>query len=48
MATARNIDASKVRALVERHVKGRILGIFGQPHVNVLDVNLALDRGEAG
>jgi len=48
VATARNIDASKVRALVERHVKGRILGIFGQPHVNVLDVNLALDRGEAG
>ena len=48
VATARNLDAAKVRALVERHVQGRILWIFGQRHVNVLDVNLALDNGEAG
>jgi potassium-transporting ATPase KdpC subunit len=48
VASARNLDAAKVRALVERHLRGRILWIFGEPHVNVLDVNMALDNGEAG
>jgi potassium-transporting ATPase KdpC subunit len=48
VAQARNLDAGKVRALVEKHVQGRVLWIFGQPHVNVLDVNMALDSGEAG
>jgi K+-transporting ATPase ATPase C chain len=47
VATARNLDAAKVRALVERHLQGRSLWIFGEPHVNVLDVNIALDNGEA-
>jgi K+-transporting ATPase ATPase C chain len=47
VAKARNLDASKVRALVESHVQGRILWIFGEPHVNVLDVNMALDNGGA-
>jgi K+-transporting ATPase ATPase C chain len=47
VAGARNLDAAKVRAVVERHVQGRVLWIFGQPHVNVLDVNRALDAGEA-
>jgi K+-transporting ATPase ATPase C chain len=47
VATARNLDAAKVRALVERHLQVRILWIFGEPHVNVLDVNIALDNGEA-
>lgn len=47
VASARNLDAAKVRALVERHLQGRILWIFGEPHVNVLDVNMALDNGEA-
>jgi potassium-transporting ATPase KdpC subunit len=48
VAAARNLDAARVRALVERHVQGRALLVFGEPHVNVLDVNLALDAGEAG
>jgi K+-transporting ATPase c subunit len=34
--------------MVEKHVQGRVLWIFGEPHVNVLEVNMALDAGEAG
>jgi K+-transporting ATPase ATPase C chain len=48
IASARSLDPARVRALVDRHVQGRILWIFGETHVNVLDVNLALDSGEAG
>ena len=48
VASARSLDATRVRALVEKHVQGRVLWIFGQPHVNVLDVNMALDAGGAG
>jgi len=48
VANARGLSPAKVRALVEKHVHGRILWIFGEPYVNVLEVNLALDRGEAG
>jgi K+-transporting ATPase ATPase C chain len=47
VASARSLDSTKVRSLIESHVQGRILGIFGEPHVNVLDVNMALDNGEA-
>jgi K+-transporting ATPase ATPase C chain len=48
VARARGLDSARVRALVEKHVQGRILWIFGEPHVNVLEVNMALDAGEAG
>ena len=48
VATARNLDPAKVRALVEKYVQGRVLGVFGEPHVNVLALNVALDNGEAG
>lgn len=48
VAQARNVDPAKVRALVEKYKHGRILWIFGEEYVNVLEVNLALDRGEAG
>ncbi len=48
VARARGLDAGRVRALVEKYVHGRILWIFGEPYVNVLEVNLALDSGEAG
>ena len=48
VATARNLDPAKVRALVEKYVQGRSFGVFGEPHVNVLALNMALDNGEAG
>jgi potassium-transporting ATPase KdpC subunit len=48
VATARNLDPAKVRVLVEKYVQGRVLGVFGEPHVNVLLLNMALDNGEAG
>jgi len=44
VARARGLDVGLVRQLVERHIQGRQMGILGEPRVNVLQINLALDH----
>jgi potassium-transporting ATPase KdpC subunit len=48
VAAARNLDPARVHALVEKYVQGPVFGVFGESHVNVLALNMALDNGEAG
>jgi K+-transporting ATPase ATPase C chain len=48
VARARNLPVEKVLTLVAAHTQGRVLGIFGEPRVNVVELNLALDAMERG
>lgn len=43
IASARGVGEAQVREVIEQHVEGRTLGLLGQPRVNVLLTNMALD-----
>jgi K+-transporting ATPase ATPase C chain len=48
IAKARNLSQEQVSALVGSHTESRLFGILGEPHVNVLKLNLALDAMRSG
>ncbi|MBT2767514.1 potassium-transporting ATPase subunit KdpC [Stenotrophomonas sp. ISL-67] len=48
VAGNRGLSLEQVQALVEAHTQGPQWGVFGQPRVNVMDLNVALDRAKSG
>jgi potassium-transporting ATPase KdpC subunit len=48
VAKARGLDTNRVEMMIAQHTDGRFLGIFGEPGVNVLKLNLALDGLKSG
>jgi K+-transporting ATPase ATPase C chain len=45
VAAVRQLPVATVQRLIEKHTVGRSWGFFGEPGVNVLDLNIALDQG---
>ena len=48
VAQARGLAVARAQQLVQQHTEGRVLGLLGEPRVNVLRLNLALDALKAG
>ena len=48
VARARKMPEDRVRQLVAANTEGRLLGLLGEPHVNVLKLNMALDAAAGG
>jgi K+-transporting ATPase ATPase C chain len=48
VAKARGLSDAEVVTLVNTQTQGRMYGLFGEPRVNVLDLNMALDAIKAG
>ncbi len=46
IANERGLSVAKIQQIVTAHTQGKFLGIFGEPHLNVLDLNLALDSAK--
>jgi K+-transporting ATPase ATPase C chain len=44
VARARNLPLAQVEALIKAHERGRLFGLIGERRINVLELNLALDR----
>ncbi len=47
IAKARGMSQQAVQQVVDSHIEGRFLGVFGEPRINVLELNLALDGTQA-
>ncbi len=47
VARVRGMNVAEVQSLIERNTEGRQLGFLGEPRVNVLELNLALDRAQS-
>ena len=48
VAKVRKVSQDSLRSLVKAHIERRLAGLIGEPHVNVLQLNLALDEMRGG